>query len=149
MHPTWPSLCAQAEHTAPRPAVSRPCRGPVPGRVMACGQPCRRHGLCLACTARRVVSLLCRIAACHCRIAAPDALYRDPRSPLSHPRYSFCIATLCYPGHVSALATTLPCARPAVSRPMSRPYCRPSPAILQAGSTVSWPSPGLSMRSPV
>ena len=53
--------CAQASHVA---AVSWSCRGPVPGRIVACGRscrkpgrPCRRPGPCLARTARLITCL--------------------------------------------------------------------------------------------
>ena len=89
----------------------RPCRGHVPGRIVACGRPCRRPGrpcrslyhdtpstkvkraCCVAhCCACRSPPALCRrvLSAISFPLAA---LYRNTRSPASQPRYNCCIVT--------------------------------------------------------
>ena len=95
-----PNLRAQAERTTPKPAVSRLCRGPFPGRIVA--EPgrvaARMHAL-----ARRVVAL-CRaprsqyknciatLALAARRVAAPLRHVAEPLAPYRS-RWPHCIVT--------------------------------------------------------
>ena len=103
--------------------MSRPCRGLVPGSIMACGRLCPRPGR--PCRARRIAASpppprTCCCASCRgscavswCaaalyRSAVPS--YRDPKSPLQ-PRYKSL-----YRDPASSSAHYAPC------RVCTRPY---------------------------
>ena len=68
-------------------AMSRPCHGPMPDRIVACGRPCRRSGR----PCRRPQSRM--VAYCHAVSQPLAARYHDTWSPPSQPRYNCCIAT--------------------------------------------------------
>ena len=127
MHPTWPSLRAQARPGALARAIScrcgRPCRGhnghvvgPQPCRVVgqaAVSWPCaaRRHGRVMACLATRC------LAASSPSWSQYTIMYCDIVSPAASPCWSQYTAVHCdtNPSH------------PATSVTIQFVYCNPNP----------------------
>ena len=142
--------------------MSRPCRGPVPGRIMACGRPCRGRVVGLAdrvtahawpcCSARPAVSramsqrpheiyctyrnFLRRIVALPLVVSRPyqDTTQRPSRVPVTiRPFVSRHSPPTVRPSRAG-------CSPFCVGRPCRRP-CWPSrgPAMAVSSPAMSWP----------